>query len=51
MLRFNQEGSAMINISNGIAAGIELLVFWAVALSPVWLFMQLLIWAAGHLPT
>lgn len=40
----------MLHLADNIAAGIEQLVFWAVALTPVWLFMQLLIWAAGHLP-
>jgi hypothetical protein len=49
-LSFTQEGTAMLHIADNIATGIEQMVFWTIALSPVWLFMQLLIWAAGHLP-
>ncbi|MFZ2825107.1 hypothetical protein [Hydrogenophaga sp.] len=40
----------MFRMSDHIATAFELLIFWAVALSPVWLFMQLLIWAASHIP-
>ena len=46
-----QKGKAMVyTLENIVASGFRTLMFWTFALSPVWVFFQLLVWAGRHLP-